>query len=234
MALPLKVGGRVIGALDVQSQEPAAFDEEDVTILQIMSDQLAIAIENANLLDEVQEHLKELEAFYGNYSRQGWDQIVRTRPVIGYQYDRSGLSTIPTSENDQEAGEGLTSVPLEIRGTVIGAIDILPEEGKLSPHDMVLVNGIKEHLSQALESARLFEEARERAVREQTINELTASISRSLNFDALLQTATRELGKLPNVVEVSIHVGGSEQPEAVPNDTSQNRKDSHSNGRNGR
>jgi nitrate/nitrite-specific signal transduction histidine kinase len=234
MALPLKVGERIIGALDVQSQEPAAFDEEDITILQIMSDQLAIAIENAYLIQEIQEHLKELEAFYGNYSRQGWEQIVRARPVIGYQYDRSGLSTIQNSENDQETARALSSFPLEVRGTVIGTIDILADEGKLSPQDMALLDGIKEHLSQALESARLFEEARERAVREQSINELTASISRSLNFDTLLQTATRELGKLPNVIEVSIHVGEPEQLSPTQNEAPSNGKAPHSNGRNGR
>ncbi|MFL7790657.1 MAG: PAS domain S-box protein, partial [Anaerolineae bacterium] len=39
MALPLKVGGRTIGALDVQSVHEAAFDEDNVATLQIMADQ---------------------------------------------------------------------------------------------------------------------------------------------------------------------------------------------------
>jgi len=52
MALPLISRGRVIGVLDVQSTETAAFSEEDVTTLQTMADQLAIAIENARLYQE--------------------------------------------------------------------------------------------------------------------------------------------------------------------------------------
>lgn len=47
MALPLIVGDRLLGALDVQSVEEAAFGEEDVAILSLMADQVAVAIDNA-------------------------------------------------------------------------------------------------------------------------------------------------------------------------------------------
>ncbi len=50
MALPLRAGDRVIGALDVQSTEPNAFSQEDIMVLQTMADQLAIAIENTRLI----------------------------------------------------------------------------------------------------------------------------------------------------------------------------------------
>jgi signal transduction histidine kinase/DNA-binding response OmpR family regulator len=49
MALPLVAGNEVIGALTVQSTEEAAFGDDDVTALQAMADQLAIAINNARL-----------------------------------------------------------------------------------------------------------------------------------------------------------------------------------------
>jgi GAF domain-containing protein len=48
--LPLSVSGEVIGALDVQSDEANAFSEGDIQVLQILADQLAVAIENARLL----------------------------------------------------------------------------------------------------------------------------------------------------------------------------------------
>jgi hypothetical protein len=50
MALPLAVGDVVIGALSVQSVEEAAFTRDDITALQAMADQLAIAIHNARLI----------------------------------------------------------------------------------------------------------------------------------------------------------------------------------------
>lgn len=50
MALPLIVDARALGAVTVQSSEPNAFSEEDVTSLQTMADQIAIALNNAQLM----------------------------------------------------------------------------------------------------------------------------------------------------------------------------------------
>ena len=58
MALPLVVGDRVLGALDAQSTEPAAFSEEDVTVLQLVADQVAVAVDNALKFSEEGEVLE--------------------------------------------------------------------------------------------------------------------------------------------------------------------------------
>ncbi len=52
MTLPLMVGERLLGVLNVQSTEEAAFDEDDIRTLQSMADQLAIAIENARRISD--------------------------------------------------------------------------------------------------------------------------------------------------------------------------------------
>lgn len=62
LALPLISRGRGIGALTVQSTRPDAFSSEDVAVLQTMADQLAIAIENAQLYREETEQLQESQA----------------------------------------------------------------------------------------------------------------------------------------------------------------------------
>ncbi len=61
LAVPLKIGQRVIGILDVQSDELNAFDLDDVAILQALGDQVAIAINNARLFEELEEHKATLE-----------------------------------------------------------------------------------------------------------------------------------------------------------------------------
>jgi methyl-accepting chemotaxis protein len=66
MALPLKVGDRIIGALDVQSKREAAYDEDDVMVLQIMADQLAVTIENARLLSATVDTVRELSSAAAN------------------------------------------------------------------------------------------------------------------------------------------------------------------------
>ena len=57
--LPLKVGERILGVLDVQSQRPYAFTDENIKILQILSDQLAVAVVNSELFAEAQERLSQ-------------------------------------------------------------------------------------------------------------------------------------------------------------------------------
>jgi len=55
LVVPLRVGGQVIGTLDVQSAEVNAFYPEDVLVIQSLGDQVAVAIENARLYDRSRE-----------------------------------------------------------------------------------------------------------------------------------------------------------------------------------
>jgi GAF domain-containing protein/HAMP domain-containing protein len=64
MALPLIVGDHVLGALDVQSTEPAAFSEEDITVLQLVADQVAVAIDNARKFSDEAALLEAANAVY--------------------------------------------------------------------------------------------------------------------------------------------------------------------------
>lgn len=58
-AIPLKVGERNLGVLDVQSTHPYAFTEDNLRSLQILADQMAIAVVNSELFAETQEHLSQ-------------------------------------------------------------------------------------------------------------------------------------------------------------------------------
>lgn len=58
-AIPLQVGDRIVGVLDVQSTNLYAFSEENLRTLQILADQLAIAVVNSELFAETQEHLAQ-------------------------------------------------------------------------------------------------------------------------------------------------------------------------------
>ena len=58
-AIALKIGDRIVGVLDVQSKQAFAFDENNLRTLQILADQLAIAVVNSELFAETQEHLAQ-------------------------------------------------------------------------------------------------------------------------------------------------------------------------------
>lgn len=58
-AIPLKVGDRILGVLDVQSTTPYSFSPSDISTFQTLADQLAIAVNNTELFAEIQEHLSQ-------------------------------------------------------------------------------------------------------------------------------------------------------------------------------
>lgn len=58
-AIPMKIGERILGVLDVQSSKPYAFSEDNLRSLQILVNQIAVAVVNAELFAETQEHLSQ-------------------------------------------------------------------------------------------------------------------------------------------------------------------------------
>jgi PAS domain S-box-containing protein len=62
LTVPIMLGQRVIGVLDVQSGELGAFDEDDVETFETLADALAVAIENARLYEEERRRSEELSA----------------------------------------------------------------------------------------------------------------------------------------------------------------------------
>ena len=96
LALPLISRGQAIGAMTIQSAEPAAFQAEDITTLQTMADQLANAIENARLFAEYKraqealaEHARQLEQ-----TTTFLDSVVENVPLMFFVKDASDLRWI--------------------------------------------------------------------------------------------------------------------------------------------
>jgi putative methionine-R-sulfoxide reductase with GAF domain len=100
LAVPLRIGNEVIGALDVQSTKEAAFDEEDASVLTSLADQIAIAIENANLFQQSQQALTEAEEAYRRYLRQEWDSLLRTARDRREEHRRRDDRVEPTQHTD--------------------------------------------------------------------------------------------------------------------------------------
>jgi signal transduction histidine kinase len=60
LSVPIRLGSKVVGVLDLQSDEVDAFRPQDVAAMEILADQLSIAIENARLYDEIRQRVDEL------------------------------------------------------------------------------------------------------------------------------------------------------------------------------
>jgi GAF domain-containing protein len=210
LALPLLIRSKVLGVLDIQSNIPQAFSIEDIDVLQTLADQVAVAIENARLLDESQATLTQLEALTTIRTREAWDQKLHGKSRV-LTYTPLGLR----AERLTSPAENTVTVPLMLRGQKIGSISVARKgDASLSNGDEELISEVANQAGLAIDNIRLLEEATQRAKQEQIVGKLAGRFSQSLDIDTLLQTAARELAQLPDVSEVSVFVG--EQSTEIP------------------
>ncbi|HSL29729.1 MAG TPA: GAF domain-containing protein [Anaerolineales bacterium] len=60
VAIPLRIGLRIVGVIDIQSTQPHAFTQDDLSVLQSLADQVAVAIDNARSYELSQQLIQEL------------------------------------------------------------------------------------------------------------------------------------------------------------------------------
>jgi len=214
LALPLRSRGRVIGAMTVQSAEEAAFDEAYVAALQTMADQVAVAIDNAQLFADTQAALRSLEATQRRYLGQAWTEYARGMAVSGYecaggrmaplgdevlpqvrQAMAAGRPVVASAERVGEASPSTLVAPIAFGDRIVGALGFREGEGgrQWSEDDVALVRAISEQFAQAAENLRLLDETQRSAARERTIGEVSARMRESLELEAMLRTAASEM-----------------------------------------
>jgi GAF domain-containing protein len=211
MALPLKVRKRLIGVLDVQSTEPEAFNSEDLETLQILADQIALSIDNARLLEESKQSLKELEFLYAEQMQRAWRDQRESQP-LGYRYAKFKLTPISLKDFPENGGEEegyIHRIPLKLRHQTIGYIQLRrePDQRPWSRREIQSIEKISNQIALSLENARLFAEARGVVQREQKINAITNQIRNSIDLETVLQNTVRELGKALDSSKTFIQIG---------------------------
>jgi len=206
IALPLRTGNQVIGALDVQSTEINAFFEEDVNILSTLADQVSIAIQNARYYEQANRALIQAEAATQQLSVQAWKEFKATAPLVGYQFD--GVNAKPVHETTNGAKTGGLAVPLRLRGQTVGTLRLTSVDPKRewTEDEIALAQAAAERAAIALESARLLRDAQQRAAKEQTISDFSAKIGGLVDLDGILQTTVQELSKNMPDAEVAIQL----------------------------
>ena len=215
MALPLRSGMHIIGALDVQSTEKGAFANEDIQMLNLLADQVSLAIENARLFDETRRSLAEAEAFSRQFLRESWGRLTTEQKMLGYRYnitgaaplDESGDLTEPAQDKNKrkpsEANQ--VAVPLELRGEAIGTLYVqLPFESKLDQDQLDLIKAVAERVALSAENARLFEETTRTAERERMVADITTKIRRTNDPQKMIETAVQELQQVLGASHVEI------------------------------
>jgi GAF domain-containing protein len=222
MAVPLMSGSKIIGALDIQSEQPNAFTKEDVDVIQTLADQVSIAIENARLFDSTQKSLSEAETIYRQYIRSEWANLAVTENILGFRYTVAGATPLENlieaseikraaesgqtvTDTDYQSGQAILAVPIKLREEVIGVLNIrTPGKRNWSQDEIALVQAVAERVAVSAENARLFDQTTSRAERESAVSEITSKIRSTNNPDEMIQIAINELKQTLNLKDVHI------------------------------
>ncbi len=207
MALPLMVGDRIIGALDVQSVESGAFTQEDSQLFKILADQVAMAIYNNQLYMETRQALHEAQLVHQRYLQQEWSHESAQNRHTAYRYTPAGTTALsPDDEDvltaapdearvDEEGGQTVLAVPVKLRGETIGIIRVQEASGGagLAEEEVLTVEAVADQVALALENARLFNQTTRKAERERRVLEITSRIRSTNDPTAMMQIAVEEL-----------------------------------------
>jgi PAS domain S-box-containing protein len=222
MALPLVSRGRVIGAATIQSDQPAAFATDDITVLQSMADQISNAVENARLYEQTQAALREVDAINRRLTGEAWASYLRQHaghdvlwladdaaiaPPTVLEADEQISAGEITLEPEPDGEEATVTVPILLRGQPIGALRLRALLREWDDDTRLMLADIAGHIAQAVENARLVEQTQRAAERERLINEINARVRQSVDLDAILRTAVNELGQSLKAARVVARVG---------------------------
>ncbi len=254
MAVPLSVGDRVIGALDLQSVEPDAFPEQVIPTLQALADQIAVAIENARLFEQAEQNLRELRELSHEVTQRSWSEflaeareeeihqsygpetkaieIFRSRVIE--RVLTSGTVIVSTGKDGRQA---FVAAPIVVRNEVIGVLGVEPDGVReWSQDDLLLIQGIADRTALAVENARLYLQARRAAERERLVSSIAERLQRAPSLALLLESATRELAEALGTESVYAEINVerplararkevSEEPEVVEAESRQSAED---------
>lgn len=239
-AFPLRIGDRVIGALDLQSKERDTFDREDLAqAFQTLADSIGLAIdnirqydraeqrlqENQRLVEETREALRQVERLNQRLTGRIWtDYIGGAGYEIGASVDFEADKKLTQAEltaslkeaieNQQlvqtttDEGRQIITVPLRVRGRVVGAMEFeLDEDDPFTPDDLDLLNEVSDRFGVAVENVRLVNESQRTAQREALVNQIVGRLQTMNNVEDMVTEAAKGLRDALKANKIAIKLG---------------------------
>jgi GAF domain-containing protein len=240
MAVPLLVGKRLLGALDVQSTEANAFGEDDVRTLEAIASELAIAIDSSRVQREMQQQLERIESAYRQQTQQGWQRLARSRRVPMIHLDEHG-ELVPPNEDEfpliRDAvlqrsqviseDEREIAIPIQVRGELIATLAAKrPRLAEAwSEEEIALIEAIAAQSALALENARQRSEEQRRVTELEVINRVSQAVSQMLRLDTLYRIVHRQINQVLGETDMRIALYEPESEQLrIPYDSSSTAK----------
>ncbi len=163
MAVPLMVANKVVGVLDMQSSQPGVLTEEVLPAFEALAGQIAVAIQNANLLAETEDARAQVEAQARRLVQQGWHEYldaIHKPEQLGFIFDHNQL--IPLAKADEahliEVAQAV-SAPIAVTGEALGSLVVEVNDEMRFEQTSDLVNIVARQVAQQIENLRLLESA---------------------------------------------------------------------------
>jgi len=211
VAVPIKFKDEMLGILDVQSERTGTLTQDDVLLLENLAGQIAIAIENARLRDEMEVRIEETEGLYRSITRVEGTTLSGEKISMAFLPEKGSvehnidqwLEEIEKSitqgsiykEKSQDSDKTSPAiVPVNMRGEIIGAMGIQPDAlRELSQEDLEMLEAVSDQVAQALENARLFRETKNRSEELASLNEIISAASQTLDMKTILETVMKKV-----------------------------------------
>jgi GAF domain-containing protein/CheY-like chemotaxis protein/HAMP domain-containing protein len=217
LVVPLVLGDRVIGAIDVENDRVNSLGPADEDLIVTLAGLLAVALDNVRLFQQTADSLREVSALYRQYTREAWAGGA-AQDVAQHEYVAPGATTtaatavadlertVASGEVTEIAGEQRAlAAPINLRGEAIGALAVYDERAdrEWSEDDRALLERASAELGLALENARLFRQTQELLQGEQerrrladTLREVAEAVSSTLELNQLLDLILDQLQKV--------------------------------------
>lgn len=234
LAIPLILGNRIIGVLDVQSKEYQIFDENKVVALQTLADQITIAIENTRLYAEREQLLRDTQDERARTTRLAWQHYLDSQR----RDDLTAQAGVSTNTNFFKLTEAVYenkqtiigdetirqtvpfSLPIILRDQLLGVVKCELPKQDFTYDKVLLAEELISRLAISLENARLFQNTEQSTQREQVLNDIAAKLTNQSDVQTILQTAVKEIERALRTPQVAIRLhtsstdpmNGSTQP----------------------
>ena len=161
MAVPLLIGDRVVGVLDMQSERPGSLNQELLSAFEALAGQLAITIQNATFLAETEQARAEVQEQARRLSHTNWANYldaIHKPEETGFVFEQNMITPMLHEDQPQISDNALTA-PISVTGEEIGNIVVELEEQSLLSNTAELVNTVARQVAQQIENLRLLENA---------------------------------------------------------------------------
>jgi GAF domain-containing protein len=202
LVLPMLIGDRCLGVLNIQSEAANAFDDSDLLTLRGITQTLAHGLEMARLNAQTQTNQEEIRALNRRYMAEAWRDLEQMATDLSLSVESGGetgeevvtslvpspvsATAVPTTISRSADGTQVMA-PLILREQVIGSLTLDTGQKEISQDDLTFIEAVTTQAALALENARLYTELTRRAAYLQTANEIARDASTTLDLDLLLR-----------------------------------------------